>query len=68
MALKIWLPLNGNLDNKGISDLKFSYSGSNISVSNDGKIGQCYRRTTSAADAILSDKPINLGQKQSMFC
>lgn len=42
MSLRVWLPLTGDLHNQGISDLKFSYSGSNISVDNNGKIGKCY--------------------------
>lgn len=68
MSLKVWLPLDGDLRNLGCSDLQFSYSGSNISVNNEGKIGKCYKRTASAADAIISDTPILLGINQSMFC
>lgn len=41
MALKIWLPLNGNLNNQGISDYKFSVV-SGPTVNADGKIGSCY--------------------------
>ena len=41
MALKIWLPLNGNLENKGISDGTVAFVGS-PTVNNTGKIGKCY--------------------------
>lgn len=68
MSLRVWLPLNGTLENKGISNLTFSYSGSNISSNDYGKIGKCYKRTTAAADAIISNSTINLGTNQSMFC
>lgn len=39
MALKVWLPLNGNIENKGLSNVS-SYSGS-TPVYSAGKIGQC---------------------------
>ncbi len=44
MALKIWLPLNGNLENKGISDVTVTNNGA--TVDNNGKIGKCYSLTT----------------------
>lgn len=37
MALQVWLPLNGNLDNQGLSDV--TITSSNITYQ-DGKIGQ----------------------------
>ena len=40
MALKIWLPLNGDLENKGISDI--TVTSGNVAIDNNGKIGQCY--------------------------
>ena len=40
MALRIWLPLNGNLENKGISDITVTNNGA--TVDNNGKIGKCY--------------------------
>lgn len=39
MALKVWLPLNGTLENQGLSNVS-SYSGS-TPVYSAGKIGQC---------------------------
>jgi len=40
MSLKVWLPLNGSLENKGISNLTIVESG--VVVNTAGKIGSCY--------------------------
>lgn len=40
MALRVWLPLNGNINNYGISDAVVTNSGAK--VDNNGKIGKCY--------------------------
>ena len=40
MALRVWLPLNGNMENKGLSNIVATNSGTIIN--NNGKIGQCY--------------------------
>lgn len=40
MALRVWLPLNGNLENKGISDITVTNNGA--TVDDNGKIGKCY--------------------------
>lgn len=40
MSLQVWLPLNGNLQNKGLSDIDITNSGA--TVNNTGKIGKCY--------------------------
>ena len=40
MALRVWLPLNGDLKNKGISDITVTNNGA--TVDNNGKIGKCY--------------------------
>ena len=41
MALRVWLPLNGSLENKGISDVTVTNNGA--TVDNNGKIGKCYK-------------------------
>lgn len=41
MALKVWLPLTGTLENKGISVIEFNQTGS-PTVNAEGKIGSCY--------------------------
>ena len=40
MALQVWLPLNGDLRNQGLSDYSFLTDGA--TVDNNGKIGKCY--------------------------
>ena len=40
MALRIWLPLNGSLENKGISNIVIINNG--VTINDDGKIGKCY--------------------------
>lgn len=71
MSLVVWLPLNGNLENQGLSNMTFSYIQNNgaLSVNNSGKIGKCYERTTSAKnDLIRSSTTINLSGDISMAC
>lgn len=68
MSLQIWLPLNGNLKNKGCSDLTFSVVSTNTTVNSSGKIGSCYSNDSFTAGGIYSNTTINLGQNQSMFC
>ena len=41
MALQVWLPLNGNLENRGLSNTTVAVSGA--AVDNSGKIGSCYK-------------------------
>jgi len=37
MALQVWLPLNGNLNNQGLSNVTVTNNGA--TVDNNGKIG-----------------------------
>ena len=41
MSLKVWLPLNGNLNNLGTSNIEITNNGA--TVNNSGKIGKCYQ-------------------------
>lgn len=41
MSLQVWLPLNGNLNNQGLSDVTVTNNGA--TVDNNGKIGKCYK-------------------------
>lgn len=45
MALQVWLPLNGNLDNQGLNGAIVTNHGA--IVNSNGKIGQCYQNTAS---------------------
>ena len=40
MSLQVWLPLLGNLNNNGLSDVTVTNNGA--TVASDGKIGSCY--------------------------
>lgn len=41
MSLVVWLPLNGNLENQGLSNVTVTNHGA--TVDNNGKIGKCYK-------------------------
>ena len=45
MALQVWLPLNGNLKNQGLSNVTVTNNGATIN--DNGKIGKCYNFTIS---------------------
>ena len=45
MALQVWLPLNGNLNNQGLANVTVTNSGA--TVNSAGKIGSCYAFTES---------------------
>ena len=62
MSLKVWLPLNGDLHNQGISDLNTINMPSSAAVDNTGKIGKCY--TSSGAASGVST---NLNFSASQF-
>lgn len=68
MSLQVWLPLNGSLQNQGLSNLTFSTISTDTSVSTSGKIGKCYSNNGWTVGGIISSEKIDLGQKQSMFC
>ena len=44
MSLKVWLPLNGDLENKGVSNITVTNTDANeiATVNTEGKIGSCY--------------------------
>ena len=72
MSLLVWLPLNGSLENKGISPATFSLvtTGGGVGTSADGKIAtNCYRRSTrNTISHITSDINFSLTGDISMAC
>lgn len=68
MALQVWLPLNGDLHNQGLSNITFSALTTNTSINASGKIGACYQNNSHSAGGLISNAAIALGIKQSMFC
>ena len=58
MALRVWLPLNGTLDNIGISDVTVTNNGA--TVDNNGKIGKCYYFNRSITNYLKIDNPFQL--------
>ena len=44
MALQVWLPLNGNVKNQGLSNITVTNNGA--TVNDNGKIGKCYSFAT----------------------
>ena len=72
MGLLLWLPLNGNLENQGLLDTKFSLSGkgeSIIPVGTGGKVVPgSYKRQAKTANYIISDKSFSLPGDVTMCC
>lgn len=54
MSLRIWLPLNGDLENKGL-DGNITVTNNNATINNSGKIGKCYYFNGSAQYLQLSE-------------
>ena len=54
MALKVWLPLNGDLRNQGCSDIEVTNNGATVNTA--GKIGSCYSFGTSNSYMTLPPK------------
>ncbi len=42
MSLRVWLPLNGDLENKGLDGNVSFYDNTGAVINNNGKIGKCY--------------------------
>ena len=63
MALQVWLPLNGNLENKGLSNITITPTGGSDSYT-DGKIGKCL----TPSSRYYNISPITLGSEASICC
>lgn len=68
MALQVYLPLNGDLNNYGLTPMTFENTATNILVDDNGRIGKCYTRAAKASGRIISNETINLNGDLSMCC
>ena len=57
MSLQVWLPLNGDLHNQGLSNITVTNNGATID--NNGKIGKCYRFGTAKSFLELPVEAMN---------
>lgn len=64
MALRVWLPLNGSLENKGISD--YEIRSANIIIADDGKIGKCY--SFNGSNSYINITNFEIGNNWSYGC
>lgn len=64
MSLQVWLPLNGNLNNQGLSEVTVTNNGA--TVDNNGKIGSCYSFDT--GKYLTVTKPVALTKEISYSC
>ena len=65
MALQVWLPLNGNLDNQGIDNTTVTNNGA--TVDNNGKIGKCYSFNGTSKYLRINEKVITTSQYSIAF-
>lgn len=65
MSLRVWLPLNGTLDNLGTDNIELI---NNSATSNDqGKIGKCWSFNGSSSYMVSSGESLDLGIKSICF-
>ena len=64
MSLQVWLPLNGNLNNQGLSEVTVTNNGA--TVDSNGKIGSCYSFDT--GKYLTVTKPVALTKEISYSC
>jgi hypothetical protein len=68
MSLQVWLPLNGSLENRGLSNISFTTFGTTTVVKDSGKIGEkCYYNNSQTDGGIYSLQRLNVNNTLSMF-
>ena len=68
MALQVWLPLTGNLKNKGLSDYSLSMFRGTETYNNAGKIGKCFYSNGVNTIKILNIIPDFYNYKSYSLC
>lgn len=63
MALQVWLPLNGDMKNKGLANVTATPAGGTASYDANGKIGSCLSCNGST---FYNISPINLGSEATI--
>ena len=66
MSLQVWLPLNGDLHNQGLSGLTATNSGA--TVNNSGKIGKCYQFGTASSYMTLPKEAMTSFTTEASVC
>lgn len=66
MSLQVWLPLNGNLNNQGLSEVTVTNSGA--TVDSNGKIGSCYLVNQNSPIFFSSDPWMSMKPQYNFSC
>lgn len=66
MALQVWLPLNGTLENKGLAGVTVTNNGA--TVNDNGKIGKCYQFGTSSSYMTLPASTMTSFTSEASIC
>lgn len=66
MGLQVWLPLNGNLNNQGLSNVTVTNNGA--TVDNNGKIGKCYSFGTGTSYITVDPTSLKTATEFSFCC
>ena len=66
MALQVWLPLNGDLNNKGLSGVAITNRGA--TVDNNGKLGKCYSFGTSTSYLSIPPEAMTSFTTEASIC
>lgn len=66
MSLQVWLPLNGNLNNQGLTNINAINNGATVNAS--GKIGSCYQFGTAASDITIPKEAMTSFTTEASVC
>ena len=66
MSLQVWLPLNGNLNNQGLSEVTVTNNGA--TVDSNGKIGSCYLVNQNSPIFFNSDPWMSMKPQYNFSC